>query len=617
MGAREMNNDDVFLRSSYVRPVTLRAALEERYNSEALRQLAQALGVAGPGRKADLATGIAAAVLGRDANSRRSEDLFTRLTDIEKAAVAEALYDENRTFDAARFHAKYGSVPVWVSPRRAREGTTLVGLFLLPGKSDREPDQPFIPADLATRLRTFVPEPLKEVLGCLDEPVSVNDHLTLTVVDTEQAASQELFAVLQLVDMGKIQVSAQTRRPSAKGMAAIREVLVGGDFYPSEEKAHKWQQAIGSIRAFAWPLLLQAAGLASIAGSRLALTAAGRRALGRPAAETLRHAWKKWVGTSIFDEFSRVDVIKGQSDRKRLTAVVGRRQAIADALAECRVGAWIAIGELSRHMRATGNTFEVAHDPWTLYIGEMQYGSLGYDGSNGWEVLQERYMLAFLFEYAATLGLVDAAYTTPEDARRDFRSMWGTDELSFLSRYDGLSCVRLTRLGAFCLDLGDSHELTAAPSASRLSILPTLDIVADCGRFDPGDETFLSTFCVRRAEGFALDRATALAAIEKGHRASDLARFLEDACDDALPDGAQAFLEDLARRAATLSVAGHALLIECADPDLAFRLGHGTKTKQLCTVVDNRTIVVPAESEAAFRRAVKALGYPVLSRAGQ
>ena len=175
--------------------------------------------------------------------------------------------------------------------------------------------------------------------------------------------------------------------------------------------------------------------------------------------------------------------------------------------------------------------------------------------------------------------------------------------------------MRLTGLGAFCLDLGDGHESTVAAPASRVSILPTLDIVADRGRFDPRDEALLSTFCMRRGEGFALDRATALAAIEKGHRASDLARFLEEACGDALPDGARAFLEDLARRAATLSVAGHAVLIECADPDLTSRLGHGTKTKHLCTVVDNRTIVVSAESEAAFRRAVKALGYPVLSHA--
>jgi hypothetical protein len=105
MGAREMNNDDVFLRSSSARPATLRAALEERYNGETLRRLAQALGVAGPGRKADLATGIAAAVLGRDASSRRSEDVFARSTDIERSAVAEALYDEDHSFDAALFHA--------------------------------------------------------------------------------------------------------------------------------------------------------------------------------------------------------------------------------------------------------------------------------------------------------------------------------------------------------------------------------------------------------------------------------------------------------------------------------------------------------------------------------
>jgi hypothetical protein len=81
----------------------------------------------------------------------------------------------------------------------------------------------------------------------------------------------------------------------------------------------------------------------------LPITTAGRRALGRPAAETLRHAWKNRIGTSVFDEFSRVDVIKGQIDRKRLTSVVGRRQAIADALAECCVGAWVAIGEPHQH----------------------------------------------------------------------------------------------------------------------------------------------------------------------------------------------------------------------------------------------------------------------------
>jgi hypothetical protein len=38
-------------------------------------------------------------------------------------------------------------------------------------------------------------------------------------------------------------------------------------------------------------------------------------------AQTRRQAWRKWINNSILDEFSRVDAIKGQSDRKRLTAV--------------------------------------------------------------------------------------------------------------------------------------------------------------------------------------------------------------------------------------------------------------------------------------------------------
>ena len=56
---------------------------------------------------------------------------------------------------------------------------------------------------------------------------------------------------------------------AAATVAAVAEVLDGGDFYPAEP-----------IAAFAWPLLLQAGGLAELAGGRLQLTDRGRAALG-------------------------------------------------------------------------------------------------------------------------------------------------------------------------------------------------------------------------------------------------------------------------------------------------------------------------------------------------
>src|ERR1019366_6724374 len=92
----------------------------------------------------------------------------------------------------------------------------------------------------------------------------------------------------------------------------------------------------GPIRAFAWPLLIQAGGLAQLAGTRLQLTKAGRKALSEPAAGTMRTLWTKWLGTTILDELARIECVKGQTGKGKrgLTAVSDRRGTIADCLAE-------------------------------------------------------------------------------------------------------------------------------------------------------------------------------------------------------------------------------------------------------------------------------------------
>jgi len=193
------------------------------------------------------------------------------------------------------------------------------------------------------------------------------------------------------------------------------------------------------MRAFAWPVLLQAAGLAEAAGTRLRLTAAGRKATTKPAHEVIRSVWEKWQRTTLLDEFSRVTAIKGQQAKGRgMTAVGPRREAVIEVLRECPVGKWLTVAEVFRLLKAQAADFQVTHDAWRLYIADQNYGSLGYDSNYAWETLQGRYVLVFLFEYAATLGVLDVAYISPEGARNDFRDRWGTDDLSCLSRYDGL-----------------------------------------------------------------------------------------------------------------------------------------------------------------------------------
>jgi hypothetical protein len=101
-----------------------------------------------------------------------------------------------------------------------------------------------------------------------------------------------------------------------------------------------------------------------------------------------------------------------------------------------------------------------------LYLGDPEYGSLGYDGHHDWAILEGRYTLAVLFEYAATLGLLDVDYVPPAHARDDFRHMWGADWIDALSRYDGLLAVRRTPLGSGSADGHDRSTTRGSPRAA-------------------------------------------------------------------------------------------------------------------------------------------------------
>jgi hypothetical protein len=88
------------------------------------------------------------------------------------------------------------------------------------------------------------------------------------VRETAHASLSNLVAVLALAESGRIRCSEKTRRPSAVSVGAVTEALAGGDFYGDA--------SLGPIAAFAWPLLVQAGGLAELNGTRLHPSARGR-----------------------------------------------------------------------------------------------------------------------------------------------------------------------------------------------------------------------------------------------------------------------------------------------------------------------------------------------------
>ena len=598
---------------------TLEVALTENMNADELKKLAKHTNQKIPTRKADIA-----AVIKRYLDGERLNAVWQGLDDLQRAAVAEVVHSSSTHFLADRFAAKYGRSPDWGSTDKYgyRRNPSPLAFFFCGG---------VMPDDLKARLEAFVPKPVAAEVEALSELPAAYDlpwsrwnsktrtqekgteKVPLAVHQTELTAQRELLSVLRLIDSGKVSVSDKTRRPSAATIKHITSVLEGGDYDPVLPVKSKWEdENAGPIRAFAWPLIVQAGGLAQLSGSKLQLTKAGRYALSQPAGETLHRLWSKWIDTTIIDELSRVDCVKGQTGKGKrgLTALSSRRGAIADTLSECPADSWISTNEFHRFVCASGNDFAVSRNAWDLYICEKQYGSLGYEG--GEQILDERYLLAFLLEYAATLGVIDVALIPPAGARYNYGGLWGTDELAYLSRYDGLMYFRITALGAYCLGVETTYQPAPVETKPVLSILPNLEIIAIGAELDQGDRIALNTYATQVSDlVWRLDQAKLLAAVQEGRPIDEAREFLTARSSVAIPDTVARLLDDVVERSTKVQDQGLARLVECADSALAALIANDSRTRKHCMLAGERHLVVPASSEAAFKRTLREVGYLV------
>ena len=383
---------------------------------------------------------------------RKIKAVFDRLDRIGQHIVAEAVFAPDGKADFRKIEAKY---PLSSGTGR-RSGymskSDLLSLFII----NRQ-----VPADMRGRLKTFVPMPKSDHVKYVNKlPKSIKSdiegdpRLSLEIRRTARAALHNLEVVLRLIDGGKLKVSPATGRPTSATEKNLSKRLHEGDWYTAPDVLAE----VGAIQAFAWPLIIRAAGLARVIGSSLKLTNNGYKALDGNRPQAIKSAWEKWENNKVIDEFSRINEIKGQKSSRGRTLVAPskRRPLIYEALSQCELGRWVKVEELMRFMQSMGLDFQVARYPWKLYLGDSHYGHL--DDYDSEPIIGSRYLLAFLFEYAATLGLIDVAFTHPAGARMDFDHFYGGQDLEYLSRYDGLKYFRLNSLGAYVLGLSDGYD---------------------------------------------------------------------------------------------------------------------------------------------------------------
>ncbi|ACN13134.1 conserved hypothetical protein [Desulforapulum autotrophicum HRM2] len=556
---------------------TLEQALNGTYMVDQLKSLASQISKNNPTRKAELAAHIASTVF------KDIDTILAYLDPMAMNALAEAVYNWSGCFKSKPFFAKYSALPQTES-KGGRGSMHLMYLFFINGK---------IPPDLMAILEKKIKRPAPEKIDYED----LDDDPEMTVRETAHAACMNLNALLTMVKENQIRVSPKTGRATAATVKKISAHLCEGDFYDAED--------LDPIQAFAWPLLLQGGGLAAIDGNFLKLTRAGTLALKKDLAKGIQTIWKKWEKTKIIDEFSQVTVIKGQRSAKgrTMTSPVRRRPVINGVLTCLEPGRWVSVDEVERFMRSESQTFEMTNYDWKLYFGDPHYGLLDYNDT--WSLLQLRYLLIYLFQYGATLGLVDVSYKYPDNARPDFQSCWGADDEPFLSLCDGLMQIRLNDLGAYVLGLSTDYN---AVDPRDFEIHDTDILYTGKGIPTPDHSLYLDKIADQTEAGrWQVSLVSLLNALKAGETLKDINAFITQITQEKPGKNLEKLFEKAEERSSAVVDRGKATLLECHG-DIRKQILTDKEMGRLCLPAGDRHLVILPEKEALFARYLETLG---------
>ncbi len=549
--------------------------------------------------------------------------IFKSLTEIEQNALKEAIYSGDNRLDMFLFKIKYGTDNIY----RKQEKYSYFSSY-----SHISPIELFltrrfiIPEDISNRLKTFVEKPKgHKVIYESDIPETYDLHsykgklnVKIKVHETELASLHDLPMILNLIKDKSISVSSSTSRVTKSGAKKISKVLINGDFYEEEDFASLFRYPeikfgeIG-IKPFAWALILQAGNLAQQDGSKLSLSRKGERSLNKPSHEVIKDLWERWLKTNIINELNRIEVIKGQKSKSRpIYQPMDARRSIASALSKLDIGEWIHIDDLIKNLSLGGNFFDVVRDYYKIYIEDPMYGYLDQgDTKTQWNVTNGRFLRAFLLEYAATLGIIDVGIVPPWGAVSDFTSLWGTEDLLCISRYDGLLYIRLTNLGAYVLEKIRDYKPPQFEDKALFEVLPNFDIVIKGSNVKPAEEFMLEKFARKVSDRtWTISKDDILLSLQKGTDINEIIDFMKAKSDkDELPESVMKFIEDIEANQNKLKYHSNAIIIECSDPRLAMLIANEKEIKKHCMIANERYLVVDEKKETVLKKVIRDLGY--------
>ena len=525
--------------------------------------------------------------------------LWARMDDFSRKAVAAA-YHNDGIFNSKAFIAQYGSLPERPQNERWSYHREPIVLDLFIHGNE-------IPAEVMALLAPLVPAPERfQLIGSEAVPEVIDESgeaIEIFVAEREIAGLHDLTLYLALLNLGSLKLSSSSYRLTPKSVETLVAGLQMGDLFSDVEKAEE------SILPYGLTVFCSHSGLTNYKGK---LSELANSFLASHDAHLLLQAFESWAEEGKFDEIERIQALRGvRAKGIRLTSAASRREKIMEALSWCPTGVWISITDFYRAIRVWHFDFELENGTDKLYVGyrgNQRWYEPWASGENQWLLTTGLYINTILMEYLTAIGAIDIVYTYPENETFPGHA-YNYDELIY-SRYDGLLYFRINPLGAYLFGQADGYE-SSQPLASALFAIAADGAIAllQPNEVSAAQQAQLDQITENEGERYRLSVPKLLAVLESSADLEIQRNFLRQNNRGELPVEVVALLDKIEADSKALRITTKSLTIQVRSAELAQQVLADPRAGKIARQLDDKTLIIPASRETAFRSALREMGY--------
>jgi len=525
--------------------------------------------------------------------------LWEQMDDLSRKAVAAA-YHNDGIFNSTAFIAQYGSLPERPQNDRwsYRREPIVQDLFIHSNE---------IPTEVMALLAPIVPAPERfQLTGSQDVPDVVGKKgqaIEIFVAEREIAGLHDLTLYLTLLGRESLKLSTSSYRLTPKSVETLVAGLQMGDLFSDAEKAED------AILPYGLTVFCSQSGLTTYKGK---LSELANNFLATNDAHLLLEAFESWAEGGKYDEIERIQALRGVRSRGiRLTSPASRREKILEALSWCPTGVWISITDFYRAIRVWHFDFDLENGTDKLYVGyrgNQRWYEPWAPMESQWLLTTGLYINTILMEYLAAIGAIDIVYSYPENQTFPGQA-YNYDELTY-SRYDGLLYFRINPLGAYFFGQADGYESSQPPASALFAIAADGSIaLLQPKEVSAAQQAQLDQIAEGQGERYRLSVAKLLGVLESSADLEIQRNFLRQNNRGELPVEVIALLDKIEADSKALRITTKSLTIQVRSAELVRQVLADPKAGKIARQLDDKTLIIPASRETAFRNALREMGY--------